>query len=116
MSQDKLAALLKKTAVIVSPSLTDGTPNSMLEAMACGAFPIMSDIESIREWICHGQNGFLFDSSRSQDLTNCLKIALNNTKLRQQAQERNIEIIKKRADYLKIMPEVRQFLMNVSGV
>jgi glycosyltransferase involved in cell wall biosynthesis len=116
MSQDKLAALLQKSAIIVSPSITDGTPNSMLEAMACGAFPVMSNLESVREWICHGQNGLLFDPTQPQDLTNCLKIALNNATLRQQAQDRNIEIVQERADYLRVMPDVRQFLMNVSGV
>jgi glycosyltransferase involved in cell wall biosynthesis len=116
MSQNKLAALLQKSAIIVSPSLTDGTPNSMLEAMACGAFPVMSNLESIREWICHGQNGLLFDPTQPQDLTNCLKIALNDATLRQQAQVRNVEIIRKRANYLHVMPEVRQFLIKVSGV
>jgi len=115
MSQNKLAALLQKSAITVSPSLTDGTPNSMLEAMACGAFPVMSNLESIGEWICHGQNGLLFDPTQPQDLTNCLKIALNDATLRQQAQVRNVEIIRKRANYLHVMPEVRQFLKKVSG-
>ena len=116
MSQHKLAALLQKAAIIVSPSLTDGTPNSMLEAMACGALPVMSNLESIREWICHGQNGLLFDPAEPQDLTKCLKIAINNDTLRQKAQDLNIEIIRKRADILNVMPGVRQFLMNVAGV
>lgn len=115
MTQNKMAALLQKTAVIVSPSLTDGTPNSMLEAMACGAFPVMSNLESIREWICHGQNGLLFDPTQPQDLTNCLRIALDDATLSQQAQDLNIEIIRERADYLHVMPEVRQFLIKVSG-
>lgn len=114
MSQDKLAALLQRSAVIVSPSVTDGTPNSMLEAMACGAFPVMSDLESIREWVIHEQNGLLFKPDMPQDLTNCLKTALTDTKMRQRAQEQNVEIIRKRADYWRIMPDIRQFLISVS--
>jgi glycosyltransferase involved in cell wall biosynthesis len=30
----------------------------ILEAMACGCFPVAGDLESIREWIKHGENGF----------------------------------------------------------
>ena len=114
MSQAKLASLLQRAAIIVSPSLTDGTPNSMLEAMACGAFPVMSNLESIREWICDGENGLLFDPHQPQELTTCLKIALANKSLREQAQDKNLAIIYKRAVYQQVMPKVRQFLMNIS--
>ncbi|MCX5805016.1 MAG: glycosyltransferase family 4 protein [Proteobacteria bacterium] len=115
-SQNKFAAFLQKSAVIVSPSLTDGTPNSMLEAMACGAFPVISDLESIREWIRHGENGLLFDPTQPQDLTNCLKVAIDNVVLRQQAQEQNLEIIHKRADYKQVMPKLKLFLKEISDI
>lgn len=116
MSQGELVSLLQEAAILVSPSITDGTPNSMLEAMACGSFPVMSDLESIREWICHGQNGLLFDPAQPQELIHCLETALDDASLRQQAQEKNIEMVRKSADYWRVMPEVRRFIANVSVV
>ena len=41
----------------VSPSTHDGTPNTLLEGMACGSFPIVGDLESLREWIEPGLTG-----------------------------------------------------------
>jgi glycosyltransferase involved in cell wall biosynthesis len=116
MSQKELVSLLQKAAVMVSPSITDGTPNSMLEAMACGVFPGMSDLESIREWINPGQNGLLFDPARPQDLIRCLKTALDDVSLRQRAQGMNMELIRERADFWQVMPEARRFIARVAGL
>jgi glycosyltransferase involved in cell wall biosynthesis len=54
-----MADLLSQTDIYVSTSLYDGTSVSLLEAMGSGAFPIVTDIPSNREWISPGQNGFL---------------------------------------------------------
>jgi glycosyltransferase involved in cell wall biosynthesis len=113
--KNELVKLLQKAAVSVSPSISDGTPNSMLEAMACGAFPVMSNLESIREWITHGGNGLLFDPTNANDLASCIREALNNPVMRQVGQKINLAIVKKRADYTKIMPEVRQFYQNIAN-
>src|SRR6185312_3951624 len=51
VSAGEMANLLRSSAASVSPSEHDGTPNTLLEAMACGAIPVAGDIESIREWI-----------------------------------------------------------------
>ena len=114
MSQGDLAHLLQKAAVSVSPSISDGIPNSMLEAMACGAFPVMSNLESIREWITHGVNGLLFDPTDAQDLADCLMEALDNPSMRQRARPGNSEMVSDRADYAKVMPQVRTFYQSVA--
>ena len=46
-----MAAVFQGARVAVSPSTHDGTPNTLLEAMSCGSFPVAGDIESLREWI-----------------------------------------------------------------
>ena len=33
----------------------DGTPNTLLEGMACGCLPVAGDLDSIREWLKPGQ-------------------------------------------------------------
>jgi glycosyltransferase involved in cell wall biosynthesis len=87
----------------------------MLEAMACGALPVMSNLESIQEWIHHGENGLLFDPTQPSDLTKCLQLALDDVDLRYRAQALNRQIIQERADYRQIMPEVRKFLQTISS-
>lgn len=115
VSREEMGRLLQTIAVIVSPMKSDGTPNSMLEAMACGAFPVMSDLESIREWISHGQNGLLFNPDNPEELAACLEEALDNFSLCQSAKEINEQLINDRVDYVKIMPQVREFYQMIAN-
>ncbi|MBI3945010.1 MAG: glycosyltransferase [Armatimonadetes bacterium] len=111
--QPALVGLLQRAAVIVSPSMSDGTPNSMLEGMACGAFPVIGDIESVREWITHGENGLLFDPQDAPGLAACIRQALDNPQMRQAAEAVNARLIGERADYAQVMPRVRAFYTSV---
>jgi glycosyltransferase involved in cell wall biosynthesis len=113
VSPKELAQLLQTTAIAASPTISDGTPNSLLEAMACGAFPVASNLESIREWITPENNGLLFDPDNADELAACLEHALENIALRQQAQAVNYTIIRARADYHRVMPEVRRFYQQL---
>ncbi|MBI5635265.1 MAG: glycosyltransferase [Nitrospirae bacterium] len=67
---------LQAADVMVSVTTFDGVPMSMLEAMACGCIPVMSNIDSIREWIVHEQNGFLFDPYDAESLAYSVLLAL----------------------------------------
>lgn len=51
--------LLNQGDILVSTSSEDGTSVSLLEAMGSGAFPIVMDIPSNREWITPGLKGSL---------------------------------------------------------
>ena len=44
---------------LVSLTNSDGASLSVMEAMAVGTIPVVSDIAPNREWITHGKNGFL---------------------------------------------------------
>ncbi|MDK3155395.1 glycosyltransferase [Kamptonema cortianum] len=56
----ELLGLFARSRIAISASDVDGTPSFLVEAMAAGAFPIHSDMESIREWVDPGQNGLVF--------------------------------------------------------
>lgn len=114
LCQSEWVALMRRAAVLVSPMLSDGTPNSMLEAMACGVFPVMSNIESIREWITHRVNGLLFDPTDSAGLAECLVEALDTPSMRQAAQKINLRLVREHADYAEIMPRVRELYDHVA--
>ena len=60
IDHDKLPCYLSSSDIYISTSLSDGTSNSLLEAMACNLAPIVSDIPANRQWIKESVNGFLF--------------------------------------------------------
>lgn len=97
LPQSQLWNLFARSAVSVSVSQHDGTPNSLLEAMALGALPIAGDIESIREWITPGVNGLLVEPDKPQALAEAILLALEMPALRASAAECNTRIIRERA-------------------
>jgi glycosyltransferase involved in cell wall biosynthesis len=67
-----IAAELKKADIYVSTSSSDSTSVSLLEAMACGAVPVVSDLAANREWIRDGSSGRLFPIDDAAALTGAM--------------------------------------------
>jgi len=109
LPQSQLWALFKKSALFVSPSSHDGTPNTLLEAMACGSLPILGDIESAREWVEQGRNGLLVNPRDPHALAQAILDGLNQPELRHNAAVINQEIIKKRASLEATRPLINDF-------
>ncbi len=109
LSHAQMGDVFRSAQVIVSPSIHDGTPNSLLEGMACGCFPIAGDLESIREWITHGQNGFLVDPNNPHSIADAILIALEREDLRREAAGLNAKIIAGRAEYVSNMQKAVEF-------
>ena len=55
--RERLRELMQDAEVFVSVPSSDGTSVALLQAMAAGAFPIVSDLATQREWIDDGVNG-----------------------------------------------------------
>jgi len=73
----------QRAQIFVLPSLYEGFPNALLEAMALGCACIASDCESgPREMIRHQENGLLCEPGDIEDLSSALKILLDNSPLR----------------------------------
>ena len=104
-----MSDLFRQAQVAVSPSFHDGTPNTLLEAMACGCFPVVGDIESLREWITPGVNGLLVDPADPQALAEAVLVALEQPDLRQRAAAHNLELIAERAEYGRVMLQAEAF-------
>jgi glycosyltransferase involved in cell wall biosynthesis len=93
----------------VSPSSHDGTPNSLLEAMACGCFPVAGNIESLREWIEDGINGLLVDPRDPHKLAEAVCHALDSDEKRQKAAEHNLALVRQRASQDTTHPLIDTF-------
>jgi glycosyltransferase involved in cell wall biosynthesis len=113
LSQEKMGEVFRGAQILVSPSIHDGTPNSLLEGMASGCFPIVGDLESIREWITPGQNGLLVDPGDPQSIADAILLALENEDLRRNAAGLNAKLISARAEYETNMKRVVEFYQNL---
>jgi glycosyltransferase involved in cell wall biosynthesis len=115
MPNMEMATLYRRAQILVSPSIHDGTPNTLLEGVACGCFPAAGDLESIREWITPNENGLLFDSNNSQSIADAIIEAIENKSLRAKAAGLNQKIIGSRAEYQMNMQMADKFYSRLIG-
>lgn len=112
--EEDLREFLKRSHFYLSASLTDSTSVSLLEAMASGAFPIVSDIPGNREWIRDGENGLLFTPKNPEDLCEKIIVAMNNKELVEKGRLINKEIVTKRADWDRNFNQAFQKMGEIS--
>ncbi|MGE5072504.1 MAG: glycosyltransferase family 4 protein [Anaerolineae bacterium] len=109
----EMAKLFQRAQVVASISIHDGTPNTLLEGMACGCLPVAGNLESIREWIRPGKNGLLVDPNDAASVASGLLQALENKSLRQEAAGLNQKIILERGEYARCMAAAEQLYQRV---
>ena len=109
----EMAALYQRSQVAVSPSEHDGTPNTFLEAIACGAFPVVGDIESLREWVKNDLNGKLTDPGNPEALANAVIAVLRDPGLQERASIHNQALIDERAERSCVGRELDHFYRDV---
>jgi len=79
----QVLALMKSAAIFVLPTVTmEGHPKALIEAMACGASCVVSDVPGNEDIIVNGHTGILVPASNINALSNALEILLANQSLR----------------------------------
>jgi glycosyltransferase involved in cell wall biosynthesis len=76
-----MIAEIKKADVVVAPSLSEAQSLFVLEAMACGKPLITFDIPPMKEIITDGFNGLMAKSFDIGDLSEKIRVVLNDRKL-----------------------------------
>ena len=99
LGEEAIARALRDADVYVSTAPTDGTSLGLLEAMAAGLLPVVTDIPANREWIHAGENGLLFRPDSPDALAEALLAAAHDAPLREKARARNPEIVRERASF-----------------
>ena len=68
IGHSKVMGLMGQTLIAIGNSTSDGTPNTLLEALIMGAFPVQSNPGgATEEWIIDGRNGRLIHNPTDVD-------------------------------------------------
>lgn len=73
---EKLPPLYAACDFIAIPSLFEGFPNVLLESMAAGAIPIVSNAGAMKDIVTHGETGFLFTPANRNETRKAVTEAL----------------------------------------
>lgn len=95
----RLAELLGAADIFVTSAISDGNNVSLNEAMACGCFPIATDIPANSQWIDQGENGLLYPAGDAVGLAAALERAVRDPELRRRTVAVNRRIVETRADW-----------------
>lgn len=74
---NEVAKYLNELKLIVIPSYSEGLPNIMLEAMACGVPVLAAPVGSIKDIIVDGVNGFIMEDNSPDCIAKNIMRALN---------------------------------------
>jgi glycosyltransferase involved in cell wall biosynthesis len=113
LPKPEFMSMLKHTRTMISTSLSDGTPNVMLEAMAAGALPVMSPLESIREWIEDGRNGLLAPALQADRIAAAIRRSVADDELWRSARRLNRNIISERANRSRVRQQVLDYYRSL---
>ena len=83
ISHDDLPKYLNQLRLLVIPSYTEGLPNIMLEAMACGTPVLATPIGAIPDIIIDGKTGFIMENNSPECIAENVNRALNYPELKQ---------------------------------
>lgn len=67
-----LASVYADLDIVALTSLNEGTPVSIIEAMACAKPVVATDVGGVRDLVVHGENGFLVKSGDVKDFSDRL--------------------------------------------
>lgn len=64
----------QRASIFISIPSSDGTSISLLEAMACGTIPVLSNLPANKEWVDSGKNGIIVEKDLFSSLEAALKL------------------------------------------
>ncbi|TDL32841.1 glycosyltransferase family 1 protein [Jeotgalibacillus sp. S-D1] len=100
----------KMSSVYVLPSYREGTPRTVLEAMAVGRPIITTDAPGCRETVIDGKNGFLIAPKSTDQLVEKMQLFIKNPNLIKQMGDSSYELCKKKYDVKKVNKKMLSFL------
>jgi glycosyltransferase involved in cell wall biosynthesis len=108
VSHADLPGLINTSSLVLLPSLSEGMPYVLLEAMACGKAVIGSDISGINDVIDHQETGFLVPSRNSEILAQAILKLLGDEDFRKEMGRRARNLMVKKYDWALVAGEMEK--------
>ncbi len=114
LSRDEVADLLGKASVFVLPSLKEGLPLSLLEAMASGVATVGSHVQGISDVVTHERNGLLVPSENPEALANAIVTLLVDESLRRRLGQNARRLMEKKHNWNIVTSKIERVYDEVT--
>ena len=99
--------------VTLSIPLSDSTASSVLEAMACGSVPVVSNLPALREMITEGESGYLVSPLHFSEIARKISDILNNSQDTHEISKHNMQRVKEIANQEFWMGEMERLYKTI---
>ena len=113
ISHDAVTDYLQQASIFVLPSLKEGMPYSLLEAMACGKAIVGSDISGISSIIVDNENGLLVPAKNAALLSDAISKLLHNKSLRLKIGKNARLSAVEKYDWRKVNLEIEKVYLSI---
>jgi glycosyltransferase involved in cell wall biosynthesis len=115
ISHEEVPVYLNRLKLLVVPSYTEGLPNIILEAMACGTPVLATGAGAILDVIENGKTGFILENNSNV----CIKeniIDFINYKNKEEVIARSLRKVKREFNYEKVFDTWKAFFEDYYGI
>jgi glycosyltransferase involved in cell wall biosynthesis len=114
--RNELAALYHLSDVVISVPSSDGTPVSVLEAMACGRPVVCTDLAPLREYIQNGENGWLVPVGQPIALAEYILRFLDNPAMGREFGQKANHVVSVTSNYDIEMQHMETIYFQLAGL
>lgn len=107
---DDIRPVMARASVFVLPSYREGTPRSVLEAMAMGRSIVTTDVPGCRETIADGVNGILVPARDADRLQQAMATLASDAALRKRMGSASLDLVRKKFDVRTVNKALIQYL------
>ncbi len=105
---------IENASVLILPSYREGTPRSVLEAMAMGRPVITSDAPGCRETVIKNFNGFLVPVGSIEEIVKAINFFINNPDSIKEMGSHSLKLVKEKYD-VKIINKIMLSHMEINN-
>lgn len=109
LDREPVLRMMAEARIMLAPSLTDGIPNAMLEAMATGAFPIVSPLATITPIVENERNVLFARNLYPEEIAEALMRAMSDDALVDTAARNNLARARELTDRVGVRNRVVEF-------
>jgi glycosyltransferase involved in cell wall biosynthesis len=113
--REDVLSLMGQARVMLAPSLSDGIPNCLYEAMAGGALPIVSPLKTITPLVQEPRNVVFARNLYPQELAEALVRAMNDDPLADAAAAANLELVSRVANRVDIARRLEAYYRDLTS-
>lgn len=115
ISHQDLPKYLNEMKILVLPSFTEGLPNIMLEAMACGTPVLATPVGAIPDVIKDGETGFLLRSNDPKHIAERIIELLNKPELLEKVSVNAYNFVRGNFSYEKTLESWRRIFSELES-